>query len=35
VFDAIADWSVSFRYPPDDPLQAEPLPEPGEAVAWL
>jgi HEPN domain-containing protein len=34
-FDAIADWSISFRYPADDPLQAEPLPEPSEVVAWL
>jgi hypothetical protein len=34
-FDAIADWSISFRYPADDPLQAEPLPEPGEVAAWL
>jgi len=34
-FDAIADWSISFRYPADDPLQAEPLPEPSEVVARL
>lgn len=34
-FDAIADWSISFRYPADDPLQAEPLPEPSEVAAWL
>jgi HEPN domain-containing protein len=34
-FDEIADWSISFRYPADDPLQAEPLPEPSEVVAWL
>ena len=34
-FDAIADWSISFRYPAGDPLQAEPLPEPGEVAAWL
>jgi hypothetical protein len=34
-FDAIADWSISFRYPADDPLQAEPPPEPQEVVAWL
>jgi hypothetical protein len=34
-FDAIADWSISFCYPADDPSQAEPLPELGEAVAWL
>jgi len=32
-FDAIGDWSISFRYPADDPLQAEPLPEPNEVVA--
>lgn len=34
-FDAIADWSISFRYPADDPLQAEPLPEPSEVAAWV
>lgn len=34
-FDAIADWSISFRYPADDPLQAEPLPEPDEVAGWL
>jgi hypothetical protein len=34
-FDAISDWSISFRYPVDDPLQAEPLPEPSEVVAWV
>jgi HEPN domain-containing protein len=34
-FDTIADWSISFRYPADDPLQAEPLPEAGEVAAWL
>jgi HEPN domain-containing protein len=34
-FDAIADWSISFRYPADDPLQEEPLPEPGEVAVWL
>ena len=34
-FDAIADWSISFRYPADDPLQAEPLPEPEEVAGWL
>jgi HEPN domain-containing protein len=34
-FDAIADWSISFRYPADDPLQAEPLPEPDEVFVWL
>jgi HEPN domain-containing protein len=34
-FDAITDWSISFRYPADDPLQAEPLPEPEEITAWL
>src|SRR5208337_2898701 len=34
-FDAIADWSISFRYPADDPLQAEPLPEPHEIATWL
>lgn len=34
-FDAIADWSIAFRYPADDPLQAEPLPEPSEVMAWL
>jgi HEPN domain-containing protein len=32
-FDAIADWPISFRYPVDDPLQAEPLSEPSE-VGW-
>jgi HEPN domain-containing protein len=34
-FDAIADWSISFRYPADDPLQAEPLPELDELLVWL
>lgn len=34
-FDAIADWSISFRYPADDPMQAEPLPEPSEVASWL
>jgi HEPN domain-containing protein len=34
-FDAIADWAISFRYPADDPLQAEPLPEPQEVATWL
>jgi HEPN domain-containing protein len=34
-FDAIADWSISFRYPADDPLQAEPLPESSEIAAWF
>jgi HEPN domain-containing protein len=34
-FDAIADWSISFRYPADDPMQAEPLPEPSEVLAWV
>ena len=34
-FDAIADWSISFRYPADDPSQAEPLPEPGDVVTWV
>jgi len=34
-FDAITDWSISFRYPADDPLQEEPLPEPGELRVWL
>ncbi len=29
-FDTIADWSISFRYPADDPLQEEPLPDPRE-----
>jgi HEPN domain-containing protein len=29
-FETITDWSVSFRYPADDPSQAEPLPDPGE-----
>jgi hypothetical protein len=35
LFDAIADWSISFRYPADDPLQAEPLPESAEVAGWL
>jgi HEPN domain-containing protein len=34
-FDAITDWSISFRYPADDPLQEEPLPDPGEVAVWL
>lgn len=34
-FEAIADWSISFRCPADEPLQAEPLPEQGEVAAWL
>ena len=34
-FDAIADWSISFRYPADDPLQAEPAPEPSKVAAWV
>jgi hypothetical protein len=34
-FDAIAVWAISFRYPADDPLQAEPLPEPSEVATWL
>jgi HEPN domain-containing protein len=34
-FDSIADWSISFRYPADDPLQAEPLPNSDEIASWL
>jgi HEPN domain-containing protein len=34
-FDTIADWSISFRYPSDDPLQAEPLPESDEIAVWM
>jgi HEPN domain-containing protein len=34
-FDDITDWSVSFRYPADDPMQAEPLPTAEEVTVWL
>ena len=34
-FDAIANWPISFRYPADDPMQAEPLPETSELSAWV
>jgi hypothetical protein len=33
VFDATADWFISFRHPADDSLRAEPLPEPSEVGA--
>jgi HEPN domain-containing protein len=34
-FDAITIWSIAFRYPIDDPMQAEPLPDAAEVAAWF